>query len=49
MLIKRIPEMEQNMENHPFKEILSPEITRFKKEINFEDLVLEVSEIKKKF
>ncbi len=49
MLVGIIPDMEKNMAIHPFKEILSPEITRFKKEINFEDMVLEYStEMKKK-
>lgn len=40
MLIKLIPEMEKDMPNHPFAHILIPEITRFKKEIDFEKLVL---------
>lgn len=49
MLVKALPEMEKNMEKHPFKDILSPEITRFKKEINFEDMLLEYKIDKKKF
>lgn len=50
MLIDIIPNIEKKMETHPFKEILSPEIIRFKKEINFEDMVLEFStKMKKKF
>lgn len=43
MLIGIIPEMEKNMPNHPFADILIPEITRFKKEIDFEKLVLDFS------
>ncbi len=47
MLIGLIPEMESNMSSHPFADILIPEITRFKKEIDFEKLVLEWSETKR--
>lgn len=43
MLVGLIPEMEKNMLNHPFADILIPEITRFKKEIDFEKLVLDFS------
>ena len=52
ILIGVFNELEKNMNNHPFKYILSPEITRFKKEINFDDILFEwhqeESEIKKK-
>lgn len=41
MLISIFKELEKIMETHPFKHILSPEITRFKKEINFDNIPLE--------
>ena len=52
MLIGIFKDLENNMDSHPFKDILAPEITRFKKEINFDDILLEwhqeASEIKKR-
>ena len=41
--------VEKNMENHPFKDILVPELTRFKANINYEDLKLRTSEENKRF
>lgn len=41
MLIGIFGELEKGMDSHPFKQILAPEITRFKKEINFDDILLE--------
>lgn len=52
MLIGVFGELEKRMDSHPFKQILAPELTRFKKEINFDDILLEwhqeEAEIKKR-
>lgn len=48
MLVDIIQQMEQNMQVHPFRNILWSEITRFKKEIDFDKLVLDYSEVKRK-
>ena len=49
LLFKQMPIIEKNMENHPFKDILVPELTRFKANINYEDLKLRTSEENKRF
>lgn len=41
MLVRTIPIMEKELPHHPFKRILEPEISRFKKEIKFDDVVLD--------
>ena len=41
MLLKMIPEMEKKMSAHPFKDILSSEISRFKNQVDFETIKLE--------
>lgn len=41
MLIGIFKKLEKVMDKHPFKHILSPEITRFKKEIDFDGIILE--------
>lgn len=41
VLIGVFEQLEKNMDSHPFKHILAPELTRFKKEINFDDILLE--------
>lgn len=52
MLIGFFGQLDKLMDYHPFKQILAPEITRFKKEINFDDILLEwyqeEAEIKKR-
>lgn len=40
MLVPIMDDINKNLSTHPFREILSPEVTRFKKKINFDDLVL---------
>lgn len=49
LLFKQMPMMEKNMDKHPFKDILAPELTRFKTDINYEDLKLRINEENKKF
>lgn len=44
ILFAQMPIIEKDMQNHPFKEILSPELTRFKKDINYDDLLLRLKE-----
>lgn len=44
ILFSRMPEMEKNMDHHPFREILSPELMRFKADIHYDDLLLKVRE-----
>ncbi len=46
MLIGIFDKLEKNMDKHPFKHILAPEVTRFKKEINFDDVELETKIMK---
>ena len=41
ILVKTIPFMEKGLSKHPFRSILEPEISRFKKEINYDDVELE--------
>lgn len=40
ILFNYMEEMEHNLDTHPFKGILIPEITRFKKDINYDELYL---------
>lgn len=40
-LIGIFQKLDSTMSSHPFKQILAPELTRFKKEINFDDVLLE--------
>ena len=49
LLFKQMPMMEKNMDKHPFKDILAPELTRFKTDINYEDLKLRINAENKKF
>lgn len=44
MLLKLLPEMEKNLEKHPFKELLESEITRFKKDVDYENIRDETEE-----
>lgn len=44
ILFSQMPIMEKNMNRHPFKEILIPELMRFKNEINYDDLFLRINE-----
>lgn len=48
VLAGTIPEMEKNMPNHPFKDILIPEISRYKEFIHFDDIELKYEEFQKK-
>lgn len=48
MLTKSIPEMERSMPKHPFKDILIPEICRFKKLVNYEKIELDYEGFQKK-
>lgn len=52
MLLYQIPIMEKNMTHHPFKEILAPELVRYKEYIDYEErivkLQVENDEYKKK-
>lgn len=41
MLVKTIPMMVASLPKHPFRSILEPEISRFKKEIGYDDVELE--------
>ena len=43
-----MPTIEKNMENHPFKEILIPELMRFKASIHYDDLLLKAKEAQPK-
>ena len=45
MLIEILPRMEQAMSSHPFSKILAPEITRYKKDINLDNVIAETHEI----
>ncbi len=45
MLIEILPKMEQAMASHPFSKILAPEITRYKKDIDFDNMITETHEI----
>lgn len=45
MLVEILPKMEKNLPNHPFKEILAPEITRFKKDIDYDNITSEVQRV----
>lgn len=45
MLIHALPIMEKNLPTHPFKHILAPEITRYKKEINFDNIITDTHQI----
>lgn len=47
VLFGTLPQVEKNMDSHPFKDILAPEITRFKKDINYDELLLEYEEEKR--
>lgn len=47
VLFGKVPEMKKNMAHHPYRDILEPEITRFKKDINYDDLYLEWQEVKR--
>ena len=49
MLLKEIPIMEKNMENHPYKEILAPELVRYKNFINYDQRVLNLQVEEDKF
>lgn len=44
ILFSQMPIMEKSMSKHPFKEILVPELMRFKNDINYEDLLLKTKE-----
>lgn len=44
ILFAEMPQMEKNVSHHPFKEILSPELMRFKADIHYDDLLLKVKE-----
>ena len=45
MLIEILTMMEQAMPSHPFSKILAPEITRYKKDIDFDNIIAETNEI----
>ena len=45
MLIEILPRMEQAMSSHPFSKILAPVITRYKKDINLDNVIAETHEI----
>lgn len=45
MLIEILPKLEQILPTHPYGNILAPEITKFKKDINFENIILETNHI----
>ena len=45
MLIDIFPRMEKNLSTHPFAKILAPEITRYKKDIDFDSIILDTHEI----
>ena len=45
ILKEKLPRMEQAMSSHPFSEILAPEITRYKKDINLDNVIAETHEI----
>ena len=45
MLIEMFPRMEKSLKTHPFRKILAPEITRFKKFVDFDNIILETHEI----
>lgn len=40
ILLKEIPILEKNIENHPYKEILAPELVRYKQFINYDERLL---------
>lgn len=44
ILFAQMPTMEKNMNHHPFKEILVPELMRFKADIHYDDLLLKNKE-----
>lgn len=44
ILFKQMPIMEKSMDTHPFRHILAPELTRFKKDINYDELKLRITE-----
>ena len=45
LLIALLPKMEKDLPNHPFKKILAPEITRYKKEINYDNVFAEAQQV----
>lgn len=44
VLFEQMPTMEKSMDMHPFRHILAPELTRFKKDINYDELKLRITE-----
>lgn len=48
VLTKSIPEMERCIPKHPFRDILIPEMCRFKKLVNYEKIVLDYEGFQKK-
>ena len=46
MLTFFLPIIEKNLEHHPYKDILSTEISRFKEEVGYDNLIKEWNEIK---
>ena len=48
LLLDIIPDIEKRMETHPYKNLLKPELDRFKYEIDYERIVLENKEIIKR-
>jgi len=44
ILFAQMPTIEKNMDHHPFKEILIPELMRFKRGIHYDDLLLKMKE-----
>lgn len=44
MLVGYIPKLETKLKNHPYKDLLLPELTRYKKQVNYDDILLEWKE-----